>query len=57
MKKCGFTKVCKKLCGDNGGGDGGVCPLIVPSTCEQCKNLGDKCIKNNDQAANCKELG
>merc|ERR1712193_584430 len=56
MKKCGFGKTCKKLCSGEGGA-GGVCPQLVPSTCEQCQSLGDKCIKNNGQADTCQALG
>ena len=57
MKKCGFTKTCKKLCAGDSGDDNNVCPQTVPLDCEDCISLGDECIKNNGMKATCKGFG
>merc|ERR1739848_126511 len=62
IKKCGkkYSKTCKSLgfggktgtCGD----DGENCPLLVPTTCEDCQTLGIECVKQQGHEATCKAL-
>ena len=57
LKKCGFTKTCKKLCASDGGDNNNVCPQVVPTDCQGCIDLGDKCIKNNGMKETCTGFG
>ena len=36
---------------------GPVCAQVEPTTCESCKKLGPKCVKDNDSVDKCKAFG